>query len=78
MQSTLQGRKGLNAYRKTAITIGVIYLAGMVVGIGGNILIQSVLGAPDHLATLRRTARWWPLARYCGCLPSLAMLHTAS
>ncbi len=52
MQATLQGRDGPNSYRKTAITIGVIYLVGMVVGIGGNILIQSILGAPDHLATL--------------------------
>ncbi len=52
MQSTLQGRYGPNSYRKTAITVGVIYLAGMVVGIGGNVIIQSILGAPDHLATL--------------------------
>jgi hypothetical protein len=52
MQATLQGRYGPDSYRKTAITIGVIYLVGMVVGIGGNVLIQSILGAPDHLATL--------------------------
>ena len=52
MQSTLQGRYGPNSYRKTAITVGVIYLAGMVVGVGGNILVQSILGAPDHLAAL--------------------------
>jgi hypothetical protein len=25
----------------------VLYLAGMVVGVGGNVLIQSILGAPD-------------------------------
>ena len=30
----------------------MIYLAGMVVGVGGNVIIQSILGAPDHLATL--------------------------
>jgi hypothetical protein len=52
MQSNLQGRDGPNSYRKTAITVGVIYLAGMVVGVGGNIIIQSILGAPDHLAAL--------------------------
>src|SRR5919201_2180109 len=52
MQSTLQARYGPNAYRKTAITVGVIYLAGMVVGVGGNVLIQSILTAPDHLATV--------------------------
>jgi Domain of unknown function (DUF4386) len=39
-------------YRKTATTVGVIYLMGMVVGIGGNILIQSILGVPDYLAAL--------------------------
>jgi hypothetical protein len=32
--------------------VGVIYLAGMVVGVGGNVIVQSILGAPDHLATL--------------------------
>ena len=29
-----------------------MYLAGFVVGIGGIVLIQSILGAPDHLATV--------------------------
>ncbi len=41
-----------NKYRTTATVVGVVYLAGFVVGIGGNILIQSVLGVPNHLATL--------------------------
>ena len=48
----MQGRDGPNSYRKTAITVGVIYLAGLVVGVGGNVLIQSIFGAPDHLAAL--------------------------
>ena len=52
MESTLQGRDGRSFYRKTAITIGVIYLAGMVVGIPANILIQSVLGTADPLASI--------------------------
>ena len=52
MQSTLQGRDGPNLYRKTAITVGVIYLLGTVFGVGGNIIVQSILGAPDHLAAL--------------------------
>ena len=52
MQATLQDRDGPHSYRKTSITIVVIYLVGMVVGIGGNILIQSILGASDPLATL--------------------------
>ena len=42
----------MNTYRTTARVVGVLYLAGMVVGIGGNVLIQSILGAPDHLSTV--------------------------
>ena len=34
------------------MAIGVIYLLGMVVGIGGNIVIQSILGASDPLASV--------------------------
>ena len=41
-----------NTYRMTAIVVGVVYLAGFVVGIGGEMLFQSILGAPDYLATL--------------------------
>jgi hypothetical protein len=52
MQTTLHERDGPHSYRKTATTIGVIYLLGMVVGIGGNILIQSILGASDPLAAV--------------------------
>lgn len=43
-------KAGMNTYRKTAIVVGVIYLAGFVVGIVGNGLIQSILAAPDHLS----------------------------
>jgi len=41
-----------NKFRKTAIVVGVVYLAGMLVGIPGNIMIQSILGAPDPLAAI--------------------------
>lgn len=41
-----------NTYRTTARIVGAMYLAGMVVGITGIVLIQSILGAPDRLATL--------------------------
>jgi hypothetical protein len=43
----------MNTYRTTARIVGAMYLAGFVVGIGGIVLIQSILGTPDHLATLR-------------------------
>jgi hypothetical protein len=42
----------MKTYKKTARAVGVVYLAGMVVGVVGNLLIQSVLGAPNHLASL--------------------------
>src|SRR6266487_5145779 len=41
-----------NTYRTTARVVGVVYLAGFVVGIVGIGLIQSILGAPNHLSTL--------------------------
>ena len=43
---------GAPTYRKTATTVGVIYVMGMVVGIGGNMLVQSIVGVPDYLAAL--------------------------
>ncbi len=52
MQTTLHDRDGPHPYRKTATTIGAIYLLGMVVGIGGNVLIQSILGTSDPLAAV--------------------------
>src|SRR5919199_1387700 len=52
IQAQLHDRDGPHTYRKTAITVGVIYLLGMVVGIGGNVLILSILGASDPLASL--------------------------
>lgn len=42
----------MNPYRTTARIVGAVYLAGFVVGILGNTLIQSVLEVPDHLATV--------------------------
>jgi hypothetical protein len=42
----------VNKYRATARVVGVIYIAGFVVGITGNILIQSTLGAPDYLSMI--------------------------
>jgi len=42
----------MNTYRTTAKIVGMVYLAGFVVGIAGNTLIQSILGAPNHLATV--------------------------
>jgi len=42
----------MNIYRTTAKIVGVLFLAGMVIGIGGNVLNLSILGAPDPLANV--------------------------
>ncbi len=42
----------MNTYRTTARIVGVLFVAGMVIGVVGNILIQSILGAPDYLSTV--------------------------
>lgn len=44
--------KKMNTYRTTARVVGILYIAGMIIGIGGNILIQSILGTPDYLSTI--------------------------
>lgn len=42
----------MNTYRTTTRVVGVLFLAGMVIGIGGHVLIQSILAAPDHLSNV--------------------------
>ncbi len=42
----------MKPYRTTAKIVGVTYLAGFIVGIGGDMLIQSVLGVPGYLSTV--------------------------
>src|SRR5687767_12980140 len=50
IDSATQG--AIRPYRKTAIVVGVVYLLGFVVGLGGEGLIQSILGAPDRLTSV--------------------------
>ena len=45
-------KEEMNKYRTTARIVGMVYLAGFVVGIVGNVMIQSILDAPNHLATI--------------------------
>src|SRR6266540_3960470 len=49
-------KEEMNKYRTTARVVGIVYLAGFVVGIVGNIMIKSVLDAPNHLATTSASA----------------------
>lgn len=48
----MRSKETMKPYRTTATVVGVVYLVGFVVGIGGNLLIQSILGVPHYLATL--------------------------
>ena len=45
-------KEGTNRFRMTATFVGAMYVAGFVVGIGGNMMIQSTISAPDHLSTV--------------------------
>lgn len=42
----------IHKFRKTASVVGAVYLAGFVVGIVGNIMIKSILDAPNHLSII--------------------------
>ena len=42
----------MNTYRTTAKIVGLLFVAGMVIGVGGNVLILSILGAPDPLSNV--------------------------
>ena len=42
----------MNKYRMTARVVGVVYLAGFVVGIAGTLMIQSILGETNRLSAV--------------------------
>lgn len=42
----------MNSNQKIAKAVGILFLAGMVAGVTGNIFIQSILSAPDPLSTI--------------------------
>src|SRR5215207_4132921 len=47
---TMMTKEHTNTYRTTARVVGVVYLAGFVVGMVGMGLFQSILGAPNYLS----------------------------
>jgi hypothetical protein len=51
-QATLPDQYAPHSYRTTARVVGVVYIAGMVLGVIGNLRILSILGAPDPLANV--------------------------
>jgi hypothetical protein len=42
----------MTSHRTISRIVGILFLAGMIVGVVGNILIQSVIGVPDFLSTI--------------------------
>jgi hypothetical protein len=50
--ATLPDRSSPKDFRTTARIIGVIYLAGMLIGIPANLLVLSILTGPDQLSTI--------------------------
>src|SRR6185437_9834831 len=42
----------VNTFRTTARVVGAVYLAGFVVGVVGDMLIQSILGGQNYLSTV--------------------------
>jgi len=52
MPNTLPVRHDQQPHRRTARAVGVLYLAGMVVGITGHVLITSVVTSPDGLTAI--------------------------
>jgi hypothetical protein len=50
------GRPDTGSYRTTAKMVGAIYIAGMVIGISGNIVILSILSAPDRFVSISQNS----------------------
>lgn len=44
------------SYRTTAKVVGTIYIAGMVIGVSGNILVLSILSAPDRFVSISQNS----------------------
>ena len=47
-----EGRVGRDFYRMTARVVGLVYIAGFVVGMAGDILSKPLLGSSDRLAAV--------------------------
>ena len=54
--------------RSTARIIGILYLAGMVIGVGGNVMIQSLLTGPDPLTAIAANAALLAVGAVCWLL----------
>lgn len=77
-QAATAGGTNARADRNTARIIGVLYLAGMVIGIGGNVLIQSVLTAANPLSVIASSGMLLAVGAVCWLVTVAGMLPTAS
>jgi Domain of unknown function (DUF4386) len=50
--ATLANRYNPKPFRTTARVVGVLYLAGMAIGIPANLLVLSILDGPDRLSAI--------------------------
>ena len=69
--ATNPGRVGRDFYRMTARVVGVIYLAGFVIGIGGALLFQPLFGAPNPLAAVSAASMTVALGALLWLLPAV-------
>ena len=60
-----QERNDPGPHRTIARVVGVVYLAGMVLGIGGNVAIQSLLAAPDPLPAIAASGMLLAIGAVC-------------
>jgi uncharacterized membrane protein len=67
----MNGEGKMNTYRTTARIVGAVYLAGFVVGIGGLVLIQSILSAPDNLSTLSASSTLLAIGAVLWLMPAV-------
>ena len=61
----------MNNYRTTARVVGVMYLLGIVIGIGGFMMFQPLLGAPDALAAISATGMTLAIGAGLWLLPAI-------
>lgn len=50
--TTMATKEELNTHRTTARIVGVVFIVGMVIGIAGQMLNQSILTVPDPLSSV--------------------------
>jgi hypothetical protein len=63
--TTAEVRVRSRSYRMTARVVGVVYLAGMVLGIGANVLVLSIVNGPGGLSTVATSTALLAVGAIC-------------